>query len=441
MKNYKRRQSVANFPIGTSQQILSKKNLTLGLHTNRHNQNAFVFPIEILENKFSVNLKRKTPSINTNLIRSNLLNGVSEQVSRKASWDQSCAHKNEASPIFIQNQIQEIVKLPLSPDRASKFFSSKLTEYEKTEILQFKEIFYAGKEKRLKSLQVDDEKKNLVLCEGDHVAYRYEIMKLLGQGSFSQVYEAYDWKNKKPVALKVIRNKPKLQKQAKIEVNILKFLKDCPQLSSFLKSFPFRSHPCIALKIIGPALSTVSLAPSQILSYSRSILTNLIFLHKSNIIHCDLKPSNILIGPNDTATIIDFGTSCYKSEQTYSYIQSRSYRAPEVIFRLKYEEKIDMWSFGCILYEMCTGKILFNQESEKEVLRAIVQIIGKPPAICINNSEKAKMYQSDLNLRQTTSLDELMSEIDFNLVSVVKSCLKWDRAKRFSAQEALNALT
>ena len=113
MKNYKKIQSVSNFPIGTSQQILSKKNLTLGLRTNRHNQNAFVFPIEILENKFSVNLKRKTPSINTNLIRSNLLNGVSEQVSRKASWDQSCAQKNDASPIFIQNQIHEIVKLPL----------------------------------------------------------------------------------------------------------------------------------------------------------------------------------------------------------------------------------------------------------------------------------------------------------------------------------------
>ena len=58
--------------------------------------------------------------------------------------------------------------------------------------------------------------------------------------------------------------------------------------------------------------------------------------------------------------VIDLGSSCFISDHLSSYVQSRSYRAPEVILGLPYDQKIDIWSFGCILAELLTGSVLFQ---------------------------------------------------------------------------------
>lgn len=58
--------------------------------------------------------------------------------------------------------------------------------------------------------------------------------------------------------------------------------------------------------------------------------------------------------------MIDLGSSCFTSDHLSSYVQSRSYRAPEVILGLPYDQKIDIWSFGCILAELLTGSVLFQ---------------------------------------------------------------------------------
>ncbi|VEL37572.1 unnamed protein product [Protopolystoma xenopodis] len=77
----------------------------------------------------------------------------------------------------------------------------------------------------------------------------------------------------------------------------------------------------------------------------------------NNIIHCDLKPENVLLRRPGRSGIkvIDFGSSCYTDQRTYTYIQSRFYRAPEVILGGRYCTAIDMWSLGCILAELITG--------------------------------------------------------------------------------------
>ena len=58
--------------------------------------------------------------------------------------------------------------------------------------------------------------------------------------------------------------------------------------------------------------------------------------------------------------VIDLGSSCFVTDHLSSYVQSRSYRAPEVILGLPYDQKVDMWSFGCILAELLTGLVLFQ---------------------------------------------------------------------------------
>ena len=372
------------------------------------------------------------------------LSSVNALATRTISWDQSRRYTDDrnsiyAPKIFILEQAEEILRLPLPPQKALIAFSNKLTEFEKKEIIEFDDIYYVGRGNKGEAAELDDEKKNLVVCQGDHIAYRYEILEMLGIGSFSQVYKAFDWKHKKKIAIKIIRNKDKLFKQAKIEVNILKFIRDnspVMPLASLINSFIFRNHICIVMKKIGKPLRTQELQITKVLHYSLDILTGLCYLHQNSIIHCDLKPSNILISKANTANIIDFGTSCYRSEQSYSYIQSRSYRAPEIIFRLKYTEKIDMWSFGCILYEMCTGKVLFTSISEKDLVREIVEIIGKSPAICLKGSEKLHAYQNELNSKKNKSLCELMHGVCADLINLVKDCLQWDVTKRVSAMEA-----
>ena len=58
--------------------------------------------------------------------------------------------------------------------------------------------------------------------------------------------------------------------------------------------------------------------------------------------------------------MIDLGSSCFVTDQLSSYVQSRSYRAPEVILGLPYDHKVDVWSLGCILAELSSGYVLFQ---------------------------------------------------------------------------------
>lgn len=94
---------------------------------------------------------------------------------------------------------------------------------------------------------------------------------------------------------------------------------------------------------------------------ARQCLEALEYLHDLGIIHCDLKPENILIKSYRRCEIkvIDLGSSCFQTDNLCLYVQSRSYRAPEVILGLQYDQKIDLWSLGCILAELCSGEVCY----------------------------------------------------------------------------------
>lgn len=186
--------------------------------------------------------------------------------------------------------------------------------------------------------------------------------------------------------------------------------------------------------------------------FSKQLLEGLRFLDQKDIIHCDLKPENILLSDPERGTvkIIDFGSSCYTSEKVYTYIQSRFYRSPEVILGMVYDQRIDMWSLGCILAELITGHPLFMGENEKEQIACIMEIFGVPEKFMISQCSRRKLffdsvgnpriYVSTKKVKRypgTKSLKKVIKSNDDLLTDFISQLLIWNPKHRLSPQHGL----
>jgi len=361
----------------------------------------------------------------------------------------------------------------LKPREALSVHAPRLTEYEKNEIYGFQEIHFVGEHASKVQAPVedaqynhgyDDERGDYVLRMRDHLAYRYELLSVLGKGSFGQVVKAYDHVEGRFVAIKIIRNKKRFHTQALVEVRILQRLRDLDpdDVSSsveMLGHFYFRGHLCLVFELLSMSLydfikankfNGVSLG--LIRRFAIQLLSTLRFLRRHHIVHCDLKPENILLqDPGKSAVkVIDFGSSCLENEKVFTYIQSRFYRSPEVLLGLSYKCAIDMWSLGCILAELYTGWPLFPGEDEVEQMACLTEVLGLPPRRLLEESHRRKVFfdgtgspragaNSKCRKRRPASKD-IMSAIkcnDVRFVSFLEGCLRWDCGDRFTPEEAL----
>ncbi|CAD7968151.1 unnamed protein product, partial [Amoebophrya sp. A25] len=242
----------------------------------------------------------------------------------------------------------------------------------------------------------------------------YSIMERLGHGTFGQVLKCEVTGNSgatptRYAALKIIKNKPAYFHQALVEVRILKllnvtgstflfpFLADKDEDSRIVKMldfFVFRKHLCIAFEILSINLYDVlkqngfrGLSTPLIRSIMEQIIKALQCLRKARVIHCDLKPENVLLSPTrmPSVKLIDFGSAgapplfSQPGHIVYTYIQSRFYRSPEVLLGLPYTSAIDMWSLGCICAELFIGLPIFPGSSEYDQMKRITEIVGLPP--------------------------------------------------------------
>ena len=327
------------------------------------------------------------------------------------------------------------------------------------------------KDENLKRIKVkfeqnifNDEEGDYKLIIGSHLNYRYEIIECLGKGSFGEAIKCYDYKNKEFVCIKIINSEEKFQNQALIEIKILSTISshdinDDSNNVKFYNYFYFRGHICLVFELLGKNLyeyiklnNYIGLDIIQIKNYALQILFSLLFLRNINIIHCDLKPENILIFPNNINQIkvIDFGSSCFEKERIYCYIQSRFYRAPEVLLDLGYNYEIDIWSLGCILFELYTGSPLFPGTNEMEQIYLIMEKIGVPPLYLIEKSPKARIF-FDNNLRPFKLKDEnnniikpgsrkikdLLINAPNNFIDFINKCLLWNPQERLTPDKAL----
>ena len=133
---------------------------------------------------------------------------------------------------------------------------------------------------------------------------------------------------------------------------------------------------------------------------ARQVLEALAFVHSLGIIHCDVKPENIVIRSYSRCEVklIDFGSSCFATDRPTTYIQSRSYRAPEVILGLDYDGRIDVWSLGCVLAEMLTGYVLFQNDSVQTMLSRIQGVLGPFPERSLALAKDTAKYMTPNNI-------------------------------------------
>ncbi|KAJ6236531.1 serine/threonine-protein kinase minibrain [Anaeramoeba flamelloides] len=286
----------------------------------------------------------------------------------------------------------------------------------------------------------DDENYNYLIKENEIFAGSYQIIKLIGVGSFGQVVRAFDLKNQKEVAIKIIKSYPAFYEQGLIEKKILKKLNAYDSNEKYhtvklINSFKFRKHLCLVFELLSLNLYEIlkktklrGVSIFLVKKFAIQLAETLQFLRSKQIqiIHCDLKPENVLlVNPRKSLIkVIDFGSSCDQDSKIHTYIQSRFYRSPEILLQMKYSYPIDMWSLGCMLVELRTGKPLFPGRNEFEQMQKIVEVLGIPPDHILNNAPgTTKFFQKNRFKKWVFKKRERKENIQFkkrNLNEILK---------------------
>jgi len=229
---------------------------------------------------------------------------------------------------------------------------------------------------------------------------RYHVHANLGKGMFASVVRAKDMHATKDgmkgagsdVAIKVVRSQESMFKSSQKEASILKKLQEADpggkyHIIRLERTFEHRGHLCLVFEAMSMNLrevvkrfgKDVGINLRAVRAYAHQMFLALSLMKKCNIMHADLKPDNILVSETKSVLkVCDLGSASDVTENEITpYLVSRFYRAPEIILGLPYDCSIDIWSIGCTLYELYTGKILFPGRSNNHLLLLIMELKGR----------------------------------------------------------------
>lgn len=237
---------------------------------------------------------------------------------------------------------------------------------------------------------------------------RFKILSLLGEGTFGKVVECWDRKQKKYCAVKIVRNVPRYTRDAKVEIDFMERLRAADTNDHFAftkiqRHFQNDSgHMCIVMQKYGPCLldhlqKHGPLPHRYIAEVAFQAAIALDFFHSEmRLIHTDLKPENILFEQAGTVKdpisnrnvpmlpckvrICDLGGCCDERHSRSAIVSTRHYRAPEVILGLGWMFSADAWSMGCIIYELFTGRLLYDTHDNLEHLHMFEKTLGRLPS-------------------------------------------------------------
>ena len=241
---------------------------------------------------------------------------------------------------------------------------------------------------------------------GTLVAGRYVFGDLLGSAAFGDAYGVVDVQTGRRLCAKVVKNvggNKDAFDQALDEIAVLSFLNraDPRDERGILRAhdyFYHREHLFIVTERLranlyeclrrdadrrAAGVGAPFFTLARVRRVARQLFASLAFAHRLGVIHCDVKPENeMLAGPASRCAVklIDLGSSCFaESDRLGHYVQSRTYRAPEVVLGAGYDAKIDVWSAACVLAELVTGEVLFASDSEATLVASAVAALGPFP--------------------------------------------------------------
>lgn len=281
----------------------------------------------------------------------------------------------------------------------------------------------------------DDSEGYYAVRLGELINGRYHVHQNLGKGMFSSVVRATDAQTGGLVAVKIIRQNAIMRKAGMKEIGILEQLQEAdPQnkmhLIKFDRYFDHKGHLCMVFENLSMDLREVlkkfgrdvGLNLRAVRAYGQQIFLGLSHLRRCNILHADLKPDNLLVNEQrNILKVCDLGSASPASDNEITpYLVSRFYRAPEIILGIPYDYAIDVWSIGCTLFELYTGKILFTGRNNNQMLRSIMECRGKyPPKLLRRGSLSPHHFDEMLNFHSVEE-DKITGRLHTKIVDFKK---------------------
>eukprot|EP00668_Euglena_longa_P011868 GGOE01014288.1.p1 GENE.GGOE01014288.1~~GGOE01014288.1.p1 ORF type:complete len:423 (-),score=106.21 GGOE01014288.1:130-1398(-) len=317
---------------------------------------------------------------------------------------------------------------------------------------------------------------------------RYEVLEWLGTGSGGTVWKAKDHQRSgQVVAIKsVARHLAEASGALQIlrEIKVMRHLSSCNSVVTLLDAFrcgPLgserRSIMCIVMEAMDidleAVINTGQVDEDNVAVFTYQLLLGLKVIHQSGIIHRDLKPTNLLVNADCTLKIADFGLARDESGAETMYVVTRLYRAPELLLGVTYDNKVDMFSAGCILGEMLKSMVLRSHPNDKsatvtwlgrdgqpapfrlrpsvlfpagnygEQMRMILALVGFPKDEDIRSlpSDAAQSFMHQLKSSVTPgppTFHTLFPGIPMEELELLGSLLQFSPQRRYSAEEALH---
>ncbi|XP_017286421.1 mitogen-activated protein kinase 14A isoform X2 [Kryptolebias marmoratus] len=284
------------------------------------------------------------------------------------------------------------------------------------------------------------------------VPVRYQNLSPVGSGAYGSVCSAYDKKTGFQVAVKKLSRPFQSFTHAKRtyrELRLLQHMKhenvigllDVFTPAKSLKEFKdvyFVTH------LMGADLNNIvkcqKLTDDHVQFLIYQILRGLKYIHSAEIIHRDLKPSNLAVNEDCELKILDFGLARHSDDEMTGYVATRWYRAPEIMLNwMHYNMTVDIWSVGCIMAELLTGRPLFPGTDHIDQLKLIMMLVGTPgPELLMKiTSDSARNYISSLPRMPKRNFADVFVGANPLAVDLLEKMLVLDTDKRITAAEAL----
>ncbi|XP_021942325.1 mitogen-activated protein kinase 14B-like isoform X1 [Zootermopsis nevadensis] len=284
------------------------------------------------------------------------------------------------------------------------------------------------------------------------VPQRYQMLTPVGSGAYGQVCSAVDNKMHVKVAIKKLARPFQSAVHAKRTYRELRMLKHMnhENVIGLLDVF----HPSTSLDdfqqvylvthLMGADLNNIvrtqKLSDDHVQFLIYQILRGLKYIHSAGIIHRDLKPSNIAVNEDCELKILDFGLARPTENEMTGYVATRWYRAPEIMLNwMHYNQTVDIWSVGCIMAELLTGRTLFPGTDHIHQLNLIMEILGTPHEEFMQkiSSESARNYIQSLPPLKKKDFKDVFKGANPLAIDLLEKMLELDADKRITAEEAL----